>query len=119
MSEVIYKLAPRSLWLEAIAKGIFEGAPVDLADGFIHFSTTSQVVETAHKHFREQEDILLLTISVEKLERLAKPLTWEISRGGALFPHLYASMPLEAVTREEELRLGEDGLHIFAPDFLS
>lgn len=119
MSEMIYKLVPRPLWQEAKEKGIFDGAPVDLSDGFIHFSTRKQVVETAHKHFKGQDDILLLTVSGEAVERLAEPVKWEVSRGGALFPHLYAPLPLEAVIREQALTLGPDGLHIFTPDLLA
>ncbi len=117
MAETIYKLASRTLWNEAAAEGVFTGAPIDLEDGYIHFSTSEQVVETAHKHFRDQSDILLISISVERLEDLTEPLVWEPSRGGALFPHLYCPMPLEAVTDIEELPLGEDGLHQFPISF--
>ena len=108
----IYKICPRSLWREAEAAGAFRGAPVDLADGFIHFSTAEQVRETAAKHFAGQADLVL--VSVDEA-RLGPALRWEPSRGGALFPHLYAELALSAVTRVEPLPLGPDGAHLF-PD---
>jgi len=108
----IYKICPRALWREAEAAGAFRGAPVDLADGFIHFSTAEQVRETAAKHFAGQADLVL--VSVEEA-RLGPALRWEPSRGGALFPHLYAELALSAVTRVEPLPLGPDSAHLF-PD---
>jgi uncharacterized protein (DUF952 family) len=115
MAKWIYKLAPQSLWQEAQQAGIFEGAPVDLEDGFIHFSTAAQVQETAAKHFAGQQDLLLLVIAVDSLEEMTGPLKWEPSRGGDLFPHLYAKLPLEAVIAQASLALGPDGLHQFPP----
>jgi uncharacterized protein (DUF952 family) len=108
----IYKICPEQLWREAEVAGSFRGAPVDLADGFIHFSTAAQVRETAAKHFAKRSDLLL--ISVDEA-RLGPALKWEPSRGGALFPHLYAELPLSAVTGVEPLPLGPDGTHHF-PD---
>lgn len=91
----IYKIAPRALWAAAEKAGRFEGAPVDLDDGFIHFSTAEQVAETAAKHFSAQSDLVLATIETSSI---ADALRWEPSRGGALFPHLYGPLPLAAVT---------------------
>lgn len=108
----IYKICPEALWREAEAAGAFRGAPVDLADGYIHFSTAEQVRETAAKHFAGQSDLLLVAIDEG---RLGATLRWEPSRGGALFPHLYAELPLSAVTRVDPLPLGADGTHRF-PD---
>ncbi len=108
----IYKICPEAMWREAEAAGTFRGAPVDLADGYIHFSTAEQVRETAAKHFAGQSDLLL--VSIEEA-RLGPALRWEPSRGGALFPHLYAELPLSAVTRVEPLPLAADGAHRF-PD---
>nr|WP_319515686.1 DUF952 domain-containing protein [uncultured Cohaesibacter sp.] len=113
MAKRIYKLVTKDQWNEAKTNGVFEGAPVDLADGFIHFSTAEQVEETARKHFKGVDDLLLLVVSVEELERCAGPVTWEPSRGGALFPHLYHSMPLEAVCEEFVLTVNSDGYHRF------
>ncbi|NKB83060.1 DUF952 domain-containing protein [Brucella grignonensis] len=106
----IYKIAPRDLWAQAEEAGIFTGAPVDIADGYIHFSTYEQVRETAAKHFAGQTDLLLVSVDVAAL---GDALKYETSRGGALFPHLYAVLPMSAVTKVEPLPLDKDGLHIF------
>lgn len=110
MTTLIYKIAPRALWREAEARGIFAGAPVDLADGYIHFSTTAQVRETAAKHFAGQDDLVLIAIDAGEL---GEALKWEVSRGGALFPHLYAALYPAAALWVKPLPLGEDGAHVF------
>lgn len=110
MSAIIYKIVPASLWQSARAKGSFEGAPVDFADGFIHFSTADQARETAAKHFAGQSNLLLIAIDGAAL---GDALVYEPSRGGQLFPHLYAALPLDAVLWEKALPLGADGLHVF------
>ena len=106
----IYKIAPRDLWAQAEKAGTFTGAPVDIADGYIHFSTHEQVRETAAKHFAGQTDLLLISVEADAL---GDALTYEVSRGGALFPHLYAALPLSVVIKVEPLPLDENGLHIF------
>ena len=105
---LIYKIVPRALWLEAEGTGRFAGAPVDLADGFIHFSDAGQVAETARRHFAGQSDLLLVAVEAEQL---GGALRREPSRGGALFPHLYGSLPLAAVLWAKPLPLGADGRH--------
>lgn len=92
-----------------MAAGRFVGSPVDLADGFIHFSTAAQVQETARRHFRGAEDLLLLEVDPEAL---SAPLVWEPSRGGDLFPHLYAAMPVAAVRRVRALSPDSDGVAV-------
>jgi uncharacterized protein (DUF952 family) len=109
---LIYKIVPEKLWREAETQGAFAGSPVDLADGFIHFSTAAQARETAAKHFAGQEDLLLAAIDPVKL---GGALRYEPSRGGALFPHLYAPLPLSAVIWVKPLPLGADG-HLFPDD---
>jgi len=109
---LIYKIVPEKLWREAEAQGALAGSPVDLADGFIHFSTAAQARETAAKHFAGQEDLLLAAIDPSKL---GPALRYELSRGGALFPHLYAPLPLNAVVWVKPLPLGVDG-HLFPDD---
>lgn len=104
----IYKIVTQAEWREAERDGVFRGAPVDLADGFIHFSTASQLAETAAKHFAGQDDLLLVAVDEDAL---GAALTYEVSRGGALFPHLYADLPLAAVLWAEPLPLGADGVH--------
>ncbi len=110
VQEVIYKICPAPLWREAERLGEFRGALVDLADGYIHFSTAEQAEETAAKHFAGQDDLVLVAVAAEKL---GTALKWEPSRGGALFPHLYAALPLDAVIWAKPLRLGADGKHQF------
>ena len=110
MDRIIYKIATRGEWAEAEKAGVFEGAPVDLADGFIHFSTAAQVRETAAKHFAGKADLLLVAVDAAKL---GDALKWEVSRGGALFPHLHAPLDLSVVAWVRELPLGEDGAHVF------
>jgi uncharacterized protein (DUF952 family) len=108
----IYKIVSSSLWRDAESVGVFRGAPVDLADGFIHFSTATQAEETAVKHFAGQSDLLLVSVEAETF---GARLKWEPSRGGALFPHLYDVLDLAAVTKVEPLPLGADGRHRFPP----
>jgi uncharacterized protein (DUF952 family) len=112
MSQFIYKIAPEALWRKAEKNGRFTGAPIDIADGFIHFSTADQVRETAAKHFAGQTGLLLIAIDGT---RLGDALKYEVSRGGALFPHLYAPLALGAVAWVRPLPLGADGRHEF-PD---
>lgn len=109
----VYKIVPAGLWAAAEAVGRFDGAPVDTADGFIHFSTAAQVAETAARHFTGQTDLLL--VSVDGVA-LGDGLVYEPSRGGALFPHLYGPLPLTAVTAVRPLPLGPDGRHVFPPE---
>ena len=104
----IYKICDAILWREAERIGMFHGSPVDRRDGFIHFSTSAQVVETAAKHFAGIHDLLLVHVNTAALGNL---LNWEPSRGGALFPHLYGDLDLTAVIRIEPLPLGADGKH--------
>ena len=107
---LIYKIAPAALWAAAEAAGVFTGAPVDVADGYIHFSTAAQARETAAKHFADQSDLKLVAVEAAAL---GPALKWEPSRGGALFPHLYAPLPLTAVRWVRDLPLGADGAHVF------
>ena len=106
----IYKICERALWQEAERLGAFHGAPVDLRDGFIHFSTASQVAATAALHFAGAEDLVLIAVDAQAL---GGALRFETSRGGALFPHLYGFLPLTAVLWTKPLPLGADGRHVF------
>lgn len=106
----LYKICPRALWAEAERVGRFSGAPVDVADGYIHFSTCEQVAETAAKHFAGRSDLVLVAVEAEPL---GPALRFEPSRGGALFPHLYGDLPLSAVRWSRPLPLGGDGRHVF------
>lgn len=110
----IFKIAPAELWAEAERAGRFDGAAVDLADGYIHFSTAGQARETAARHFAGVRGLLLVAVDAAAL---GGGLKWELSRGGALFPHLYGALPIEAVRSVAPLPLGDDGRHVFPPDF--
>jgi uncharacterized protein (DUF952 family) len=105
----IYRLLAESAWQSALAAGEFLGSEHDVRDGFIHFSTAAQVAETAARHYAGQTQLLLLGVSVAAL---GQALHWEPSRGGALFPHLYGSLPTSAVTLVLPLPLGPGGVHV-------
>lgn len=106
---LIYKIFRRSEWDNLRQMGETLGAPVDLADGYIHFSAAPQLAETAAKWFADQSDLVLLAIDAETL---GEALRWEPSRGGALFPHLYRALRLSDVVWDKSLPLGASG-HIF------
>lgn len=110
MTDIIYKITGRDDWEQAERAGQYTGAPVDLQDGYIHFSTREQVRETAAKHFAGLDGLLLVGVEAS---RLGSALKWEPSRGGDLFPHLYGPLPLDAVISVVPLPLGEDGSHEF------
>jgi uncharacterized protein (DUF952 family) len=107
---VIYKIVPALLWSAAERQGAFRGAGVDIADGFIHFSSAAQVEETATRHFAGQRDLLLVAVDAT---RLGQELKWERSRGGDDFPHLYGALPRKAVVRVDPLPMDADGRHDF------
>ncbi len=86
---LIFKIVSEAVWLKAVASGVFEGAAIDLTDGFIHFSDYAQVVETAQRHFTGQQGLLLVGFDAAGF---GDALKWEASRGGALFPHLYGKL---------------------------
>jgi uncharacterized protein (DUF952 family) len=102
----IYKICRRPSWSMAEQAGIYAGSEADRRDGFIHFSTAAQLAETAAKHFAGQRDLLLVAVDADAL---GSPLKWEPSRGGELFPHLYAALPLTAVRWTRPLPEEVDG----------
>jgi uncharacterized protein (DUF952 family) len=109
---IAYKIVAEAEWRAAEAAGRYDGAAVDRADGFIHLSTAETVAETAAKHFAGQGGLLLVAVDCAAL---GPTLRWEVSRGGALFPHVYGPMPLATVRWAKPLPLGTDGRHVF-PD---
>jgi uncharacterized protein (DUF952 family) len=111
----IYKICTAAEWREAERSGVYRGSAVDRKDGFIHFSSSRQVEETAAKHFAGQDDLVLVAVDDAALGHRLK---WEPSRGGGLFPHLYGDMYLKAVRSVEPLPLDENGRHVF-PDAAS
>ena len=110
LSMIVYKIVATEEWAAAETAGAFTGAAIDRADGFIHFSTAEQAPETAAKWFAGRRDLTLVAIDADAL---GDALRWEPSRGGALFPHLYAALPISAVVWSRPLPLGSDGGHVF------
>ena len=110
MARTIYKICPNVLWSEAERARVFRGAPVDARDGFIHFSSATQVRATATRYFVGAEDLMLIAVDADAL---GDALKWEVSRGGDLFPHLYGDLPPAAVLWVRPLPLGIDQQHVF------
>lgn len=106
---LIFKIFRRPEWDAFRAAGSTAGAPIDLIDGYIHFSTAAQVAETAAKHFASESDLVLVAL---RADALGPALKWEPSRGGQLFPHLYRRLDLADVVWDKSLPLGATG-HIF------
>jgi len=106
---LIYKIFRAEEWAALQAAGETTGAPVDVADGFVHFSTAEQAAETAAKHFAGAEGLLLLACAADTM---GEALKWEVSRGGALFPHLYRPLRMGDVLWSAPLPLIE-GRHQF------
>jgi uncharacterized protein (DUF952 family) len=109
---LIYKIFRADEWAALQAQGETLGAPVDIADGYVHFSTAAQARETAAKHFAGEDNLTLLALDAEAL---GEALKWEPSRGGALFPHLYRPLRLSDVLWDKPLPL-VDGTHHFPPE---
>ncbi|MBT3070451.1 DUF952 domain-containing protein [Rhodomicrobium sp. Az07] len=131
---IIYKLVTRGEWEAARAGGIFAGSEVDRRDGFIHFSTAAQVAETARRYFAGVPSLLLVAVDADMLAALPSlaldaasasnaaetgQLRFEASRGGELFPHLYAPLPFAAVISETDIPLGPDGVPLIPEDLAS
>jgi len=109
----IYKICDAAAWAEAEDAGEFRGSAVDVADGYIHLSTASQVAETAAKHFARRSGLVVVAIAAEDVSGFLK---WEPSRGGALFPHLYGALPMTAVRWVKPLPLDPGGMHLLPPE---
>ena len=106
---LIYKIFRGPEWADLRANGWTAGAPIDVSDGYIHFSTAAQAAETAAKHFGGEEGLFLIAVDADGL---GDALEWEPSRGGALFPHLYRQMEIGDVHWAQPLPL-VDGVHQF------
>ena len=101
----IYKICDADLWDSAEKLGRFTGAEIDVKDGFIHFSTADQLTETLRLHFTGRDGLCLITVNASLLDIQGEP-----ARGGDLFPHRYADLPLSAVRSVDPLPLCIDGL---------
>jgi uncharacterized protein (DUF952 family) len=109
-TDLIYHMCRHDEWLAAVAIGAHPGSSQDVADGFIHFSTAAQIVESAARHRAGQSGLVLLAVDPTML---GDALKWEASRGGALFPHLYGALPVASVAWTADLPLAADGRHVF------
>lgn len=110
MSDIAYKLVDRDEWELARLDGAYAGSAVDLKDGYIHMSSGAQLAETARRHYAGRGDLLLVAVD---LTVLGEALKWEASRGGDLFPHLFAPLPVSAAREERSLSVDADGVMHF------
>jgi len=106
---LIFKIFRTDEWATLRAEGETTGAPIDVADGYVHFSTAAQAAETAAKHFAGVDGLFLLAVDADTL---GSDLRWEVSRGDALFPHLYRKLSLADVVWAQPLPL-KNGTHQF------
>jgi uncharacterized protein (DUF952 family) len=90
---LVYKLVAASEWQAATAVGSYQGSTDDRRDGYIHLSTAGQVESTLAKYFGAVDELLLVAVDPQLI---TADLRYEASRGGALFPHLYADLPVAA-----------------------
>ena len=109
-TKFIYHICQENEWVVAKGSGIYKGSSQDQSDGFIHFSSASQIVGSANKHRAGQDNLILLEVDEYKL---GPSLKWEVSRNNEEFPHLYGELPVAAVTRSFKLKLNLDGKHLF------
>ncbi len=115
MQKLVYKVCSRGDWIRADSGGFYDGSADDLRDGYIHLSTVDQIRGTLLKFFTGQRDLVLLGF---RPQDLGNALRWEPSRGGALFPHLYAQLPVEALAVQYDLPLDVAGRHILPGDLV-
>lgn len=103
---IAFKILSRADWAAFRAAGVHGGSEVDRADGYIHMSSADQLAETARRHYAGRTELVVLSVD---LDSLGEALVWEPSRGGAMFPHLYADLPLTAVTEARALEVSDAG----------
>jgi uncharacterized protein (DUF952 family) len=107
----IYKILTRPEWLAACDAGVFTGSAVDVADGYIHFSTAAQAQETGRRYFAGRSGLVVVGFEAEAL---GESLKWEPSRGGDLFPHLYGTLPTALAVEAMPVDLDEAGVPVLA-----
>ena len=112
----IFHICHKEEWIRAIQFGTYNGSSQDQADGFIHFSTGSQIKESAKKHRAGQDQLLLLRVNSNNV--YPGSLKWETSRRGELFPHVYGALSIDCVIGVDSLTLGHDGHHRFPVDIM-
>ena len=109
---IVFKVCRDRDWRAAVASGGYSGSAADRQDGFIHLSAAHQLAGTLARHYAGQADLVLIAVSAA---RLGGALRWEPSRGGDLFPHLYAPLPVAAALQTWPIAAGFDGVHVL-PD---
>eukprot|EP00039_Didymoeca_costata_P009376 m.124000 g.124000 ORF g.124000 m.124000 type:complete len:124 (+) comp14461_c1_seq2:431-802(+) len=114
-TDYIYKICPQDIWEEAEVKGVFTGAGIDIADGFIHCSTAAQTAQTANLFFKDVEGMVLAKINAKVLN-----VKWEAASppgdNPALFPHIFGDIPMTAVEKVYPMPIGANGQHILPPE---
>ncbi|MEX1306329.1 MAG: DUF952 domain-containing protein [Rhodovibrionaceae bacterium] len=110
MAEAIYHVCSKAAWKQAERTGVYAGSDDDIRDGFLHFSTGDQVVESVEKHRAGQKGLVIVACDPDALY---PQLRWEAARGGKLFPHFYGELKIEKALFVKDLPLGEDGRHLF------
>ena len=116
LQNIIFHICTEDEWRKFQLVGNYIGSSQDLIDNFIHFSTMEQIEKSAAKHRAGQDNLIILTVDAMVL---GKKLKWEPSRGGELFPHLYGTLPIEAVIKVDQLKLGANKKHIFPDGILN
>ncbi|MDC3172609.1 DUF952 domain-containing protein [Alphaproteobacteria bacterium] len=112
----VYKICSKNEWNKAIIEKLYTGSEVDNRDGFIHLSTKKQLKETATKHFKGQENLLIICFRVIKIK---DKLKWEISRNEELFPHYYGNLETNKAEEIYNLNLNANSVHEFPENFFS
>lgn len=105
-AEFVYKVTTTALWTKAQSTGVLPPSPIDVTDGFMHLSTAAQLAETLKLHFAGQGDLVVVKIAAAPL---GDALKWEPSRGGALFPHLYAALGVSDIAATKGISVAADG----------
>jgi uncharacterized protein (DUF952 family) len=116
MTKIVYKIAPADDWRQAMHNGGYAGSADDIRDGFVHLSAKHQLRGTLEKHFKGQQGLILIAFEEAAL---GSALKWEPSRGGDLFPHLYADLPSSAMLWQRPLKLGADGVPVINEDWFA
>lgn len=105
-ADFVYKIASRPVFEASRAAGRFLGMPIDVTDGYVHFSTAAQLAETLRLHFAGTAELIVFSV---RGAALGAALRWEPSRGGQLFPHLYGELPMSALIDQASLSVAPDG----------
>ncbi|MAJ35431.1 MAG: hypothetical protein CBC12_09530 [Candidatus Puniceispirillum sp. TMED52] len=112
--KLVFKICLYSEWQEAVNKGVYTGSALDLRDGFIHLSSSDQVIETAQLHFMNISDLLLVAVDPAGLD-----IRYEESRNGQMFPHLFSDLPVSAAVNVQPISMDADGVPIITADMLA